>query len=67
MDVISRQTYMGLMRHTEVGNKSYSWKDFKADVIEKHPVHNENDIDFPVLESYGHVDIDMLFVHFTLV
>ena len=44
--------------HRSRKHKSHSWKDFKTDVIAKHPVATENAIDFPVLESYSHVDSD---------
>ncbi|KAF3844268.1 hypothetical protein F7725_013609 [Dissostichus mawsoni] len=44
--------------HRSRKHRSYSWKDFKTDVIAKHPVFTENEIHFPVLDSHGHVDID---------
>ena len=42
--------------HKNRKHKSHSWKDLKIDVIAKHPVATENEIDFLVLESDGHVD-----------
>ena len=44
--------------HRSRKHKSHSLKDFKTDVIAEHPVATENEIDFPVLESYCHVDSD---------
>lgn len=44
--------------HKSRKNKYYSWKDFKTDVIAKHPVLTENEIHSPLLESHSHVDID---------